>query len=239
MRADFHHRFAEALSKPGLQPPDEIAGSSPVPAISRFNVYRNNVRMGLIEALADGFPVVLKLVGDAFFHNMAGVYAANEWPQSPVMLEYGAGFADFIDSFEPAATLPYLADIARLEWAWHSAWHAADAPVLDRAAIADVDRLAVERLVFELHPSVQWVCSSWPVVSIWEANAPDAGPEQVRIESVAQAALLTRPHQKVQVRRLPDGAATFISALKNGLPLLDAARQAADAHADFDLALNL
>ncbi len=239
MRADFHRRFAVALRDPAQQPPEEVAEGSSIPAAPRFNVYRNNVRVSLVDALADGFPVVLKLVGEEFFRSMAGVYAASEWPRSPVMLEYGAGFADFIDGFGPVATLPYLADVARLEWAWHRAYHAADAPVFERAAIADFDRLAVERLVFELHPSIQWVCSDWPIVSIWEANAPEVDPGRAKIGSAAETALVVRPHQQVQVRRLPPGAADLISALKEGLPLVDAARRAAAAHADFDLALNL
>ncbi len=237
MRADFHERFAQALREPAQAVPEEIAGDCVIPAALRFDVYRNNVRMSLIDALADGYPVVLRLVGDEFFHGMAGVYASREWPQSPVMLEYGEGFADFIAGFEPAATVPYLADIARLEWAWHCAYHAADAPVLDPARLAHEQD--VERLVFELHPSVHRVCSDWPIVSIWEANAPASDPRESKIEYTAEAALLARPYRQVHVMRLPPGAPDFIDALSQGRPLAEAARHAACAQAGFDLSRNL
>ena len=61
---------------------------------------------------------------------MARAYALAEPPRSPVLMDYGAGFADFIAGFAPAASLPYLPDVARIERAWREAYHAADAEPL-------------------------------------------------------------------------------------------------------------
>jgi hypothetical protein len=46
---------------------------------------------------------------------MARSYVALAPPSSPIMLDYGAGFPDFIGAFEPAKCLPYLQDVARIE----------------------------------------------------------------------------------------------------------------------------
>ncbi|MBI4997931.1 MAG: putative DNA-binding domain-containing protein [Rhodocyclales bacterium] len=98
-------------------------GSDPA---QRFAVYRNNVVVSLIDALADTYPVVQQLVGEEFFRAMARLFALARPPDSPVMAHYGAGFAEFVAGFPPAAALPYLADVARLEYLYVQVYHAAD-----------------------------------------------------------------------------------------------------------------
>jgi hypothetical protein len=107
--------FADSLlAMPPACPPGLTAWNRSDPA-RRFAVYRNNVMVSLIDALADSFPVTQALVGEEFFRAMAGVFARAHPPRSPVMAHYGDGFAGFIEDFQPAASLPYLADVARLE----------------------------------------------------------------------------------------------------------------------------
>jgi len=123
------HAFASALLDPARPVPSGLAtwnGSDPV---ARFAVYRNNVVVSLVAALADTFPVVRELVGEEFFTAMARLYVAEQPPLSPVLAHYGDGFADWVVQFEPAAAVPCLADMARLERARVRAYHAADAPV--------------------------------------------------------------------------------------------------------------
>src|SRR5690606_15015602 len=91
-----------------------MAHSAGIPA-RRFAVYRNNVVVGLVNALAARFPALQRIVGEEFFRAMAQLYVRAHPPRSRLLMEYGDGFADFIAAFEPAAELPYLADIARLE----------------------------------------------------------------------------------------------------------------------------
>ena len=78
--------------------------------------------------------------------------------------------------FSPAlslrAQLAYLPDVARLEWAWHRAFHAADrAPLaLERLAAVPPERYGQVR--FRLHPSAQFIASDYPLLRIWEVNQP-------------------------------------------------------------------
>ncbi len=110
---------------PELPPPAGLVGPDGEPSSRRFAVYRNNVVAGLIAGAAvTAFPAVHRIVGADFFLAMARAYVAEEPPGSPIMLDYGAGFPDFIGRFEPAMTLPYLADVARIERAWSEAYHA-------------------------------------------------------------------------------------------------------------------
>ncbi|WP_141701617.1 DNA-binding domain-containing protein, partial [Methyloceanibacter marginalis] len=75
----------------------------------RFAVYRNNVYASLIDVLGSRFPVSARLVGEEFFRAMARIYVAQTPPASPVLLHYGAEFADFVGTFPPASAVPYLA----------------------------------------------------------------------------------------------------------------------------------
>ncbi|WP_163144423.1 DNA-binding domain-containing protein, partial [Arhodomonas sp. KWT] len=101
--------LASALRRPGAPAP---AGVTPP---GRLDIHRNNIHVSLVEALREAYPVTERLVGEAFFHAMARTYVADELPDSPVLLAYGAGFPAFIETFRAAAGLPYLPDVARLE----------------------------------------------------------------------------------------------------------------------------
>ena len=92
--------FARALLDPALPCPDGLRAHNGSDPAVRFAVYRNNVVTSLVDALADGFPVVRQLVGDEFFTAMARVHVARHPPRSAVLSDWGDAFAAFIDDFE-------------------------------------------------------------------------------------------------------------------------------------------
>lgn len=191
---------------------------------------------GLIEALTHAYPAVLRLVGAEFFQAMARVYVVREPPPSPILLDYGAGFAGFLRTFAPVDALPYLPDVACLERAWLDAYHAAEATSLDPTALAGIAHTDLPGLLLRPHPSVRVVTSAFPVVSIWQATISDAAPAAIDIAAGGQDALVMRPATEVEVRALPAGAAPFIQTLALGAPVLDAARAGLRAAPGFDLA---
>jgi hypothetical protein len=204
----------------------------------RAAVHRNNVRASLSAALAARFPVVARLVGAEFFRALALQFIEQQPPRSPVLAEYGARFGDFLDAFEPAREVPYLADVARLEWARHLAWHAADAAVLpiERLAAVAPDRLESVRLGF--HPATAIVASIWPVVSIWTTNAIDREVRPLGADAGSECALVTRPGLEVLVDRAPAGTDLLVASLLAGAGL-GAAVDAATSVAEFDTAAAL
>lgn len=230
--------FAAALRDPAAPLPAGIVGPDGEPAPRRFAVYRNNVIVGLVNSVASSFPAVQRIVGEEFFRAMARAYVLAEPPRSPVLLDYGATFADFVARFEPARALPYLPDVARIERAWREAYHAEDAAPLTPAAFAGLAPEDLPGVTFRLHPSLRLVRSPFPAMTIWRMNASDAPVEAVDF-SVAEDALIVRPDAEVEVRVVPPGGAEFVSALGEGRPLGDAAALAMSADARFDLAGNL
>ena len=144
--SDIQATFVAALRDPEASVPGSLAGPDRTPVARRFAVYRNNVAAGLIGVVAGAFPAVQRIVGEEFFKAMARAYVLAHPPESPVLMDYGADFADFIAGFEPAASVPYLADVARIERAWREAYHAAEAVPLaptDFAGIPETDLPAV------------------------------------------------------------------------------------------------
>lgn len=209
-----------------------IAGNAGLPG-RRFAVYRNNIAASLIGALAVRYPVVARLAGREFFDAMAGEFARNHRPRTPVFAEYGDGFPDFIEAYAPAASVPYLADVARLEAAWWRAYHAED--VLPLAADAFVpsrlEELAGWRFVFL--PSVSIVRSRWPVVAIWMAHLGDGNLRHVDLAR-GEIALVARPGIDVAIQELSLIDAYFLTLLIEGATLGQAFAQTEDAHPQFD-----
>jgi hypothetical protein len=231
--------FAAALLDPALAVPKGLVGPDREPSAKRFAVYRNNVVVGLTEALQANFPAACRIVGEEFFQAMARAYVALEPPVSPILLDYGAGFANFIAAFEPAATLPYLSDVARIERAWTQAYHAREAVPIGPEALADIPGNQTVNIRFAFHPSLRFVRSQFPALTIWRMNVGDGVPSPVGIESGGEDALIVRPAADVEVRSLPSGGAEFLAALISGKSLAEATKSAMKAHGNFDLAANL
>ncbi|MGY4475385.1 HvfC/BufC N-terminal domain-containing protein [Bradyrhizobium sp. USDA 3364] len=237
--AERQRRFAEALLDPELPIPPGLIGPDGKPSERRFAVYRNNVVAGLIDTLQAAFPAVCRIVGVEFFRAMARIYAASSPPDSPIMLGYGASFPDFIEAFEPATILPYLADIARIERAWTEAYHAFDAAPIDPTILLGVAPDALPALQLRLHPSVRVVRSRFPALTIWRMNVGDGVPHPVDLDAGGEDTLVARPEADVELRALPDGGADFLSALLDGLSVLEATKAAFISDSSFDLPANL
>jgi hypothetical protein len=231
-------RFAEALldrSKPVPQSLRSWTGAEPN---KRYGVYRNNVASGLARALAVRFPVTEKIVGEEFFTAMARDFALGSPPASPVLSQYGEDFPDFIASFPPAASLPYLADIVRLENAQVKAYHARDMTPIDPKALSRITPDRMGGLHFIFHPAVTVLTSPYPIVTIWAMNS---GVQALApIENwVPENALVTRPELTVLTRALKPDSARFLLALLKGDSLSTAYEDIVSVAPDFDLGQNL
>jgi hypothetical protein len=232
--------FAAALLNPEAACPVGLQAWNNSGPEKRFAVYRNNVISSLIGALADTFPVVQALVGVDFFRAMAGVFVRQSPPRSRLLVHYGQGFAEFIENFEPAGSVPYLADVARLEMARVEAFHAADAaplsPTPASVILASGERIGELRLT--VHPSVRLVPSCYAIVSIWAAHQGHGDLTAIEPWS-GETALVLRPHLDVLVLPCDPGVTEFVLCLQRGRDLAESAGTAAAITQDFDLSATL
>jgi Putative DNA-binding domain len=206
--------------------------------VARLRIYRNHAFATLGAVLEGTFPVVCRLVDKRFF-----VYAANEYlrerpPNSRCLVEYGADFGDFLAGFEPCRDLPYLADVARFEWALHMAAMVREATPLPIETLAAVPPEKAADLAVRLQPSVSYFASGWPIDTIWQANQQSEAPT-VDLALGGTCIEIRRAGDAVAWRRLDPGTFAFRTALAGGLVLVAAAATAGAEDPTFDLAAAL
>lgn len=190
----------------------------------RMAIYRNNVLGNWRGALAGAYPVTRAIVGEVFFAALARAYGRSHPSRSGDLNEFGAGLAGFLEAFPHTQDLPYLPDVARLEWCVHLAYYAADAPPFD------VSRPSEARLA----PACAVLVSSWPLAAIWNAHQEGGDPAAVRLDAGPEYVLVHRPGWRVEVRALERGAYCFLERLAAGEALGPALAAGAAADSGFD-----
>jgi Putative DNA-binding domain len=238
LQRSFAAVFAPGLTDPTRATPADVVGPRGKAAIKRYNVYRNNVTVSLIDALAATYPAVQRITGVEFFRAMARFHVRATPPTSPLLFEYGRDFPAFIEGYEYAQDMPWLADTARIERAWLDAYHAADAPPLSADVLAAVPPDRLGDVVFTTHPAACIVRSQYPALSIFAMNRFE-GQTTPLGSNAAEDALITRPDLEVAARLLPPGGAAFLKTLIGGETLGAAAATAFAERPRFDLAANI
>jgi hypothetical protein len=239
MLRDLQTEFAAALFDERPEMATRVRAGR-FPAAQHLQVYRNNIVESLTGALRAVYPVVEKLVGDGFFRYAAHEYLRAHRPRSGNLHDFGNAFAGFLAGFAPVAELPYLPDVARLEWAWHQAFHAADALAFDFARLGAVPAEQHATLRFVLHPSARLLASDFPVVRIFEINQEGFdGDTSVDLGEGGVRTLVIRRGLTVHVEPLAAGEAEFLAALAGQQPLGAAVQAALAVQPEFDLTSTL
>ena len=232
--AAYQAAFARALvAVDPLAAAPELEGLVTQPG---FAVYRNTVLKGCIDALQANYPSVARLVGDEWFRAAAAVFAREHLPVHPALIDYGAGFADFLSGFAPAAELPYLPGVAELDRCWTEAHIAADAPPLAAATLAALTPAQMGARALAPHAAARW---RWfdrqPIYTIWSRNRGDGDPA-ADLDWDGEGALLTRPHAEVRWMPLTAGGTVFLDRCAAGDSIERAALAALGVEPDIDFA---
>ena len=188
------------------------------PSSERLAVYRRNVLANLHDALAAVYPVVRRLVGEAFFREAAERFAQAYPSHSGDLHRFGGGLASFLEAYLPARQLTYLPDVARLEWEVARAFHAADAKRLDVRALDALSEDERGRIRFRLQPAARLLASAHPILAIWEANQPERDGTPAR-SAGSDRVLVHREGFIVRVRALSTLDWRFLESVARGEPL--------------------
>jgi hypothetical protein len=187
-------------------------------APDRLDIYRNTVMLTLTKALRLCYPAVGKLVGEEFFGAAAEVFVASHLPRAAYLDQYGGDFPEFLSDFESAATLPYLADVARLEWAVNGALRAPDAGPLDLQALAKTATNGASQVRLIPHPSVRWLRVSHPADVIWRAvlDGDDRALAAIDLDTGVAHLLVEKGASGVAAHRLDEVSWRFGERLSQG-----------------------
>lgn len=224
----FQDAFTEALYQ---RPAPQLAALTAQPA---FEVYRNTVFKGCIDALCANFPAVERLVGYGWLAAAAAVYARRTPPVDARLIYYGAGFADFLETFEPAAELPYLANIARLDRLWLEAFAAPECAGLMLAELAGMTTSDLARCGLRPRANVRWRWfAGQPIHTLWRSNREGlASPETLAWQG--EGALLVGGVAGVTSQALEVGACAFLDACAAGHDLDHASALALEVQPTLD-----
>jgi hypothetical protein len=213
----------------------------PAEAVSaRLAAYRGNVFGNCANALSAAYPIVRKIVGAEFFAATAREYARVHPSRSGDLNEYGDALATFLATFAQTRDLPYLPDVARMEWLAHRAYYAADPASFDPTQLGSLppDRWAALRPV--LAPGCALLASNWPLARIWTVHQDDyAGEFDVDLAAGPERVLVHRPRWTAEVRAIGAGDYRFLAAALENAHLGDALETAAAEDSGFDPATAL
>jgi hypothetical protein len=233
---DIQRDLASALHDADAAPRAErwLAGGA-VLIEQRLAIYRANVAAAAAKALGAAYPVVRQVVGEAFFDGLARAHPRLVPSTSGDLFDYGASFAGFVSEFPHTQSLPYLADLARLEWAVHRAYGAGDAQRLDQQALAQVELTRQAAVHLEWAAGTAIVDSNFPIARVWRIHQSDFDGEFSVDWSVRECALVAREGFHVVVSALGAGDAAFTASSLAGAALGASAEAALAADPGFDL----
>lgn len=231
--SEFQNLFAKVL----LTPSDNqtLPASLPLRQTGqereeRIAIYRNNVFSGLISALADIYPTVEKIVGNAMFQQLARKYFSKNPPGDAAMVKLGADFPAFLIPLPICETLPYLQDMALLDLMYHRSHHAPASSIISADDLMSYDPVELGRKQVKLKASSSFLSSSYAIFDIWQLNHSTTPPDTVDMNT-AQDVVVTRNDFRVEIIKVDKMVTTFLKALRKGASLEEALSRAIDNEA--------
>lgn len=226
--AGFQRDFARDL----IRDTSPETGTNAEPA---FDVYRNTWRKALRDALEGNYPVVAALIGDDAFHRLASDHIANAAAPSPILATYGEGLDQTIGASPLHAPLPYLADMARLEWLVARARNAAGTEPIDPQFFATLAPDQAETLIFKTVPTAHLARFETPVITIWRAHQGPERPASLSPHWNSEQALIVRLGSRIVVNLIDDATFAFAAALMRGETLGQVVTNTMAHHPDDDI----
>ena len=246
MLRELQDRMARSLLEDFKAPPPAglVAGEA-ARAAARFMIHRGNVVESLANALGHTFPAVKAVCGERNFRVLAAAHVRAAPPARPQLMSYGGDFPAFVAGHAAAMNdFPFLADLARLEWAMNEVYYADDAPALAPETLGAIPEERLPALKFTLRPAARLVASEMhPLHAIWNAAAhAAASPDPLILTGLPQGGetvLVTRNSGPVEIFKLDAGATVFLGSAAAGAPLAKALAEADAAEPGFELSAAL
>lgn len=217
-----------APARPGAAP--ALNPQRGTPGDARLSVYADGYLARTREALAEVYEAVRRVVGEAAFDRLASAYAEEVPSRDYNLTLAGRHLPAVLERSPLRERLPFLPDLARLEWLVCLAFHAFDRPRLDPQRLAAVPPEQWDRLRLVFQPSLGVIRSAWPIGDIWAARRSPPGAIDIALEGRPQQLAVCRDGGEVVCRAIDRAQFEWLSRLMGGATLGEAcAARAGDA----------
>jgi hypothetical protein len=230
-------RMRDAILTGEAQALDGYLAAGLADPLKRLEIYRHNTFSSLTEALMTTFPATVNLVDARFFRYAADAFIRAHPPREPRLAVFGADLPAFLARFPAASGVPYLADVARLEWAVCSTGQVPEAAPASPDIMKHLCGQAPTGLV--LQPSLRFLVSRWPVDVLWDANRTAPAMHQFELMRRPTRLQLRRRGDSVAIAPLTPSVFVFRRTLAAGWPVEMAASRALGRDPLFDLVAEL
>jgi putative DNA-binding protein len=220
--ASVEHGFLDDLRGPARTAEERRAAFAAPPRGTieeRWAIYAGGYVVRIAEALENDYPAVRRILGAGPLAGLAARYIATCPPRSFDLGRAGDRLASYLVADPLAQHLPFLPDLARLEWAVREAFVAADAAPLHWADLAGLDPECVADARVRITPGASLVSSEWPIHDLWAAR--DLPDEEVSIPLAGrpQTVLVLRHGLEVWCRPADTGEVRLFEAARAGSTL--------------------
>lgn len=186
----------------------------------RLDAYQHNYQGGLIEALKIAYPQILSLVGEAFFQQLAYEYLECHPLTESNHSRYGEYLSQFIAKLsinnQALTPLPYLADVAKSDWALYLSYYAATRSQFDVKAFSQLEVSSQTHAMFHIADDIHLIDSRWPLAQLWQFYIEGSQGMHLERAEQPQTFIVHRPEYKPQLCVLSEVEADLLHAIKRG-----------------------
>jgi hypothetical protein len=233
------HEIQQAFAEGVIEGKYDAVAEAIVPggsALRNVALYRRLIRTNYTQVLMVTYPVLRRLVGPRYFDILARGYLKKHPSTSGDLFHYGRYLPVWLCELQVPRL---LAELARLEWACHEVYQAADAPPLSSEQLDVIALADPPHMTFRLHASVRLLRFSLPIHRVWLALQPDA-PTGIGVDlplpEEETCVVVTRAEGRIHVAAFADLDYRLLEAMADGKTAAEVERIAMESDSEFDVA---
>ncbi|MEQ1656563.1 MAG: DNA-binding domain-containing protein [Nitrospira sp.] len=232
---DLQQAFAEAIVE-GEHQAATATMATDGSALRSVALYRRLIRNNFVQVLRITYPVLHRFVGDSYFDVLARGYIKKYPSTSGDLFLYGRHLSALLQRLDASAL---LVELARLEWACHEVYQAADSSPLSPDRLQAMGLADPSRVTIQFHQTVRFLSFPVPVHRVWLALQPEASLDEVvdlPLPEEETGLIVARSDGKVQVTPLPWLDYRVVEALSHGADVASIEQMALEYEPEFDFA---
>jgi len=186
----------------GLALDELVEGADILAKAARVGVYTEGYPARVREALLEAYPAVHHVVGEECFTDLVFRYLQALPEDNYNLNEAGRNLPAFLRTDPLAESLPFLPDLAGLEWHMAEAFHAPLLRPFEMTVCAGYELADWQNSVVGFQPSLRVIASKWPILEIHKARSTPVEEIDIELEGRPEQLIVYRCRFDVMVERI-------------------------------------